>query len=206
MASPSLADGGTPTWASCTTNAGFTTPLEGRCIPRGLAVIPASKLRIGQETCPSDFVCTPCFDPVDGYPTGACNSGGDHAKEPPPPPLKPCGAFDGGVAGGLCVPESATSTWGGQLRYKQDECAAGDVCAPVHTVTQPGNCFERCTTTLATLGEQYGPGACLPSYYVRDTNPVGLVILTAGTCLGAGDLCSPCLDPLNNGAPSGTCQ
>jgi len=201
---PHEVDGGVSTWVTCSTNAGLGRALGGRCIPRGLAVVPSSELRIGQESCPEDFLCVPCYDPVDGHVTGACDATTPQA--PPPSPLKTCGGFDGGSPGGYCVPEGGTITLGGASYFKQDECASGFLCVPMRTVARPGDCNERCTTTLGPLGDQYGPGACVPSYFVRDMSPAGLSILTAGTCTGPGDLCSPCLDPLNSGVPTGACQ
>jgi hypothetical protein len=130
----------------------------------------------------------------------------------PSVPYKPCGVFDGGSQGGLCVPKVVLDASGNPLApiLKQDDCPlATDRCVPALKANDPKALFQKCQTTLTVFGPQYGAGACVPAYIVRDTNPAGLAILKKDTCTGADELCTPCLDPLSMptaGVPSHFCE
>jgi hypothetical protein len=186
-------------YETCTAKLG--ADLEGRCLPKCFVAGNPQASLLKQETCNSkDFVCAPCFNPADAKPTGACTQkAGDKPATAAPVPYKPCGAFDGGSQGGLCVPKVALDLSGSPAApsTKQDDCAnATDRCAPILKVKDPNACFEKCTTTLTVFGAEYGAGACVPAYIVRDVNPAGLAILKKDTCTGADELCAPCRDPL----------
>jgi hypothetical protein len=132
-----------------------------------------------------------------------------------PAPYRACGAYDGGLLGGLCVPKVIVDASGSALAgsLSQDDCPlATDRCVPVLKVKDPTAYFQTCTTTLKALsspGKDYGLGACVPAYVVRDWTPSALVILTRGICNGAEELCTPCLDPLSMptaGIPTHFCE
>lgn len=192
----------------CVSGAGVT----GRCLPKCL--VGGITQPMLQETCTSpEDVCAPCYDRIDGTPTGVCSlATGDSPPQPAPTPYRPCGSFDAGAPGGLCVPKSVVDSSGNALAstLRQDDCPlATDRCVPTAKAKDPAACLPRCTTTLTALGKQYGPGACVPSYVVLDTNPTSLVILKRDTCADSNALCTPCLDPLSApvaGVPTHYCE
>jgi hypothetical protein len=200
---------------TCTAKLG--ADFEGRCLPKCFVAGNPQAPQLKQETCASnEFVCAPCFNPIDGKPTGACTQKtGDKPATAAPVAYKACGAFDGGSQGGLCVPKVLVDASGDPSAAKllQDDCAlATDRCAPVLKANNPKACFEKCTTTLGPLstpGVDFSPGACVPAYIVRDVSPGGLGLLKKDTCTGADELCAPCLDPLSMptaGVPTHSCE
>jgi hypothetical protein len=170
-------------------------------LPRVAAAGWALARDLTTESCAADTVCIPCTGPIHEEFTGVCNPLEN------PHGIKPCGAWDGGPSGGYCVAQEKVDAWGLPMSpiLRQDECIAGEKCVPAAQVEAPRSCSARCTTTLGSFGDQYAPGACVPTYIVRDVNPTGLAILTQGTC-AFGEMCAPCLDPLNNGVSSRMCE
>jgi hypothetical protein len=76
------------------------------------SLLDAGTLKDGSGPCPAEQACAPCFNPVDGKSTGACNTGTDMPVKPAPTPYKTCpeGNMDGqNAGGGLCVPSSIVS-------------------------------------------------------------------------------------------------
>ncbi|HVU02265.1 MAG TPA: hypothetical protein VHE30_10960 [Polyangiaceae bacterium] len=206
-----LADAGAlGVYSTCTANLGANLGLEGRCLPKCFVAGNPQAPQLKQEGCSQpELVCAPCFNPLDGTATGACTQkAGDQPTTTAPTPFKTCGAYDGGPSGGTCIPQPLVDNSGNPAAgsLKQDDCASGEKCVPTLKAQNINACFAKCTTTLASFGDQYGPGACVPAYVVRDVNPAGLAILTKGTCTGDGELCAPCLDPLNAGAKTNSCE
>lgn len=221
-APPTGGDAGAP--KTCTTHVGATDPagLEGRCLPSCfmLGNPQAITLDDGGGTCASGELCAPCFNPIDGTSTGACNTGTDKPTTTAPAPYKECpAANDAGepVGGGLCVPSSALTkasdpkspiynpAIGG---LKQDSCATGEKCVPAKKAKDPFFCAEHCTTSPTTQqgGAQYKNGGCQPQYVIFDVaGTAGITISTGGSACPTGELCAPCQDPLNPGSPSGAC-
>jgi hypothetical protein len=192
-------------YETCTAKLGTTAGYEGRCLPKCFVAGNPQAPLLAQESCASaEMVCAPCFNPIDGKPTGACTQKtGDHPATTAPKPYQACGAFDGGTQGGICVPKvlvdaSGNASAGSLL---QDDCAnATDRCVPTLKAKDTAACFAKCTTTLGALNTKtldFKPGACVPAYIVRDVNPAGLGLLKKDTCTGADELCAPCLDPLS---------
>lgn len=188
----------------CTTNLG--PALEGRCLPKCFVLGNPQASLLKQETCKSaDFVCAPCFSPVDGKPTGACSQKtGDKPTTQPPTPFQTCGSFDGGPALGLCVPKQLALDTGNPAAssLKQLECTnAGDVCAPSLKVKAPNDCFKPCDSFIA------GPGACVAVFLVEAVQPGASANLGQADC-ATGELCAPCLNPLSMPAnqPTGACN
>ncbi|HVU01967.1 MAG TPA: hypothetical protein VHE30_09455 [Polyangiaceae bacterium] len=194
--------GAPPSPQGCTTTMGLGAPRAGGCVARPFTDgYPLAPL-LAKETCGLVEVCVPCADPVSGASTGACPTGGGE------PTMPRCGVFDSGPNEGVCFPQATIDLLRGNrthVSFKQDECPPGDVCVPPELAGTLGTCPVRCTTTLGSFGGQYAAGACTPSYLVRDMNPSALAILTQGSC-APGELCSPCRDPLNSGAPTGICE
>lgn len=189
-------------YESCTAKLGTTAGYEGRCLPKCFVAGNPQAPQLVQESCSSaEMVCAPCFNPIDGKPTGACTQkAGDKPATAAPAPYKACGAYDGGSQGGVCVPKVLVDASGNASapNLKQDDCALDtERCVPILKANDTAACFVKCTTTLTGLGKQYAAGACVPAYIVRDVNPQGLPILKKDTCTGADELCAPCLDPLS---------
>jgi hypothetical protein len=213
-----LADAATAgVFTVCQAKLGTTLTLEGRCLPKCFILGNPQAAQLSSEGClgadagAGEQVCAPCYNPIDGSPTGACTQkAGDAPTEPAPTPFQPCGADDaGGPAGGLCVPTdlATASNNPAAANLPQLECATGEVCAPTVKVRDLSACFEPCESAVSSLGAQYAAGACVP-YYVVASNPdlsVGLSVLTQGSC-ATGELCAPCLNPLGGDAPTGACQ
>jgi hypothetical protein len=212
---------------SCTTHVGISAAagLEGRCVPKCFLLGNPLALLLddGGGTCTTGQSCAPCFSPVDGKSTGACNTGTDTPKNAAPAPYTACPeGGDGGtqpyMGGGLCVPGSVVDKLSDMTSplynpaipgLKQDNCAMGEKCVPALKAANPGYCSEKCTTsmTLASIG--YKNGACTPLYVIFDTNGMpGIQIANgagASTCMNANELCAPCGNPLTGGTPSGAC-
>jgi hypothetical protein len=226
-AAPLVCSPPTPTTApmSCTTKVGTSDPagLEGRCVPKCfLTGNPLASLLDDGGTCPAGDSCAPCFSPVDGKSTGACNTGTDMPKNAAPMPYKLCP--EGGDAGaqpykggGLCVPSSVVAKLSDKTSplynpaipgLKQDNCAMGESCVPALKAANPGYCSMHCTTATTLTNAGYANGACTPIYVVFDTNGSAGVTIASGagaTMCGTDELCAPCKNPLTGGTPSGAC-
>lgn len=208
-----LADAGAlGVFASCSWTVG-TRELEGRCLPKCFIAGNPAASQLVQADCEANLLCAPCFNPIDGTKTGACEfKEGDTAAEPAPEPFVECGGETAGEpGGGLCVPKdlALASNNPAAEALTALTCAEGEVCAPTVKVRDLQGCFEKCATvdTLAALGPQYASGGCVPAYVVTATNPMGSAILQQGTC-AAGEQCAPCLNPLSMppDAPTGACE
>jgi hypothetical protein len=153
------------------------TDFEGRCVPTCFLSGDPSSANLTQSTCTDDFKCVPCFSPITGESTGACNQPGDAPVEAAPAGFAECGDDTG-----FCVPMGAS----GGVTLPQLTCEAGDVCAPKSAVLDPSSCFARCSSAL-------GPGACIPAFIIPAEQRN---ILMKATCAD-GELCTPCVSPLD---------
>ncbi len=179
---------------------------EGRCIPPCfLAGTPLVSM-LSSEGCDGDgsppSLCAPCFDLINGTPTGACSQNGDMPKTKPPPPNEICGAFDGGARSGTCVPKALALKLPRPIYLVQDECSVGSVCMPTLKADDFNTCLEPCITGAI---DPYAIGVCTPTYIVRDLFLEGLVLGRRMNC-GLGELCMPCADPTNPGDPTHLCE
>lgn len=205
----SVSDAGVVTWvgefANCTALEG-NRKLEGRCLPECVIAGSRRANELTPSDCPSGpgkLLCAPCYDPIDGKPTGACSQGGDAPREPAPPHAKLCGTYDGGVPGGACVPSAwVAATSNPDATPHQDECDPGDVCLPSLKAANPQACFVPCQTSLFS---GYNDGACVPDFVVRDANAAAFAVLGQSTC-HSGEICEPCSDPLRAGFVTGACD
>jgi hypothetical protein len=182
-----------------------TLNLEGRCLPKCFTLSNSNASQLNPGDCPTlagvDLVCAPCYDPVSGTKTGACERNGD-APVDGKKQFAECGAFPadgGGAKQGLCVPAALVAQTGADpTLVPQDTCGRGELCAPKNKVTNQGSCFQHCSSTLG------GPGACVPTYIVEFGAGKGLSgTLGKVTCLD-GETCTPCISPLNT-MPTGAC-
>jgi hypothetical protein len=208
-----LADGGAlGAFSACTWTVGSQN-LEGRCVPGCFVQGHPAAGFLKQGTCDAEFVCAPCFSPIDGESTGACTiSPGDAPADPAPAPFAPCGATPPdappGPPGGLCAPRDLVFEVDNAAiaSLEQLECAGGELCAPALKVNDTSACFEPCESVVGSLlGERYTAGGCVPSFVISLVEPVATPQLTQGTC-AEGELCAPCVNPLSGDAPTGACQ
>jgi hypothetical protein len=151
---------------------------EGRCLSTCLGgLVAAQQANLPTAGCGADEVCAPCFDPVTGGDTKACEINGD---VPVQPKYQFPGCCDNGAGKdlGVCVPPALAGSEASMLR--QDTCGAGRVCAPSTKAENPNYKFPHCTGL--------GVGACVPSCIL---DPSEAALLSKVTC-AQGELCSPC--------------
>jgi len=177
--------GSEPVLPSCRfmVSATSTEDYEGRCIPSCFLSGDPSTANLGQATCAAENTCVPCYSPITGASTGACDRPGDAPVDPAPAGFAECG--DGA---GLCVPGGSSGAMLPQLT-----CGDGQVCAPKARVLDQNACFARCESA-------FGPGACLAAFVVGDQ----AALLTMATCM-TGEVCVPCVSPLTM-MPTGACN
>jgi hypothetical protein len=159
--------------ARCTVEA---LAVEGRCLPACLPAVARQANRLASGVCKAGELCTPCFDPVSGEPSGACSLRGDPGPIGRPRPLAQC---CGGV--GRCVPASLLRTEGMQL-VREACTSADDVCAPAALVANPGAMLPRCTSLVG------GPGGCVPSCLL---DGLASIVLSQDVC-AYEERCVPC--------------
>lgn len=167
---------------------GFET--EGRCLPACLPDVAAQSQRLGQSTCKEHYLCTPCFDPRTGEPTGSCSLGADPGPQRAATPQETCcGEL------GHCMPVDLLSSVE-RARLGTDTCSASDaLCAPdelADPAVKPAHCM------VSTVGAE---GRCLPSCLPEIASQASR--LTQEDC-PAQHLCSPCVDPVT-GVDTGAC-
>jgi len=174
--------------ASCRMTLGSTAgqDFEGRCIPSCFLSGQASA-NLMQSTCEASERCVPCYSPITGESTGACNRPGDAPVEAAPAGFAECGEENIGY----CVPAGAGSGSGAML--PQLTCGDDQVCAPKLRVLDQSACFARC--------QSLGPGACVAKFVI---DPQFQSILPMSTCM-PGELCAPCVNP-TSGMPTGACR
>jgi len=168
--------GGKFTAATCTSVAGA----EGRCLSMVLPDVAAQADLLPQDTCAPSERCTPCFDPIDGTPTGACNLSCDTGPTQPPTTLAEC---CGGRA--RCVPSTSIPA-DQQDQLSEQECKndqPGSLCVPDEILNDGP--FPACSGNNI-LGNY--TGVCLSS--CLDFGIQGIV-LDRGTC-SSGFKCAPC--------------
>ncbi len=148
---------------------------EGRCLPDCFVKHSPIVSRLSRGTCAEAQTCMPCYNPLNGRSTGACEQPGDSPLDPAPPGFVEC---SGGA--GYCVPAFAAGSQAAQL--SQLTCAAGELCGPKIKVADPDACFPRCDAGL------YGSGACAPDFLAGPA-----AALLNGLGCNMGELCIPCV-------------
>lgn len=176
--------------ATCQSIAGF----EGRCLSTCLPEVAGQADLLPQSSCTANQKCVPCYDPLTGEATGACNLSCDPGPQSGPQQLPACCGNRG-----TCVPVEAAGDNADQLG--EDTCTGGLVCAP-NDFLQPSFTPQACETGAVSLlfGNDYKPGVCLP-----DCLPAVDNFLLGQDGCNDGYKCAPCLDPLT-GEPSGACD
>ena len=199
-----LPDGGAT--SACHSKIG-SIEAEGRCLPKCFTLGDPNANTLTAGDCKAvtgtEIVCAPCYDPITGKSTGACNrataDGGADKPAEPAVRFAECGAFPTGDAGGakkmgLCLAKSLVAATGG-ASLPQDTCATGEVCVPTTKVVDTGTCFEHCASLL-------GPGACIPTYLVEDGAGKGFSGTLGKVTCQDNLTCTPCL---SGATPTGAC-
>lgn len=179
---------------SCTSLAGA----EGRCLSQCIPQVAEQAAMLPQDVCGEFDVCVPCYDPLEGTATGACELSCDPGPTQPPVTLPKC---CGGI--GTCVPATAAGENADKLG--EDSCPQDNgalLCAPDVFVNDPNWSPSPCTTSLISsfFGSEFGPGACLPECLPDVDN----FMIQQDDCQD-GFKCAPCLEP-PFGQPSGACE
>jgi hypothetical protein len=164
---------------------------EGRCLPVCLPEVASRANSLSRDGCADQQLCVPCYDPVDGTPTGACNIGAD-APTSPAVQLASCCS-----GGGRCVSQAAVPA-ADRSHFAADTCDGpqGQICVPTPFVEDPKYVPSPCTVSADGSAGRCLP-SCLPEVHKYRT------YLSQDGCPGA-DLCTPCVDPVSGG-PTGAC-
>jgi hypothetical protein len=165
---------------------------EGRCLPACLPEVQERGSQLRVDGCAPEQRCVPCYDPISGGSTRACDLGDDPGPSEAPTTFAAC---CGGI--GQCVPEAALSEQQrrGLGRLSCDEHA---LCVPKAALRAPAD-YKPATCTAAAFGAE---GRCLPACLAALAP--GAEGLAQDGCEG-GHVCAPCFDP-RSGASTGACQ
>jgi hypothetical protein len=163
---------------------------EGRCLLDCLPEVIAQAGKLPKATCGDHQLCVPCFDPLTGESSGACNLPGDNGPTEPPKLFPSC-CTQNGTPLGTCVPTSSLPA--DQVsQLPTGLCTAKDYsCVPTQ--------FAR-GTSLPACRPLFGAGrsVCMPSCFISQFQSF---YLSQGSC-PSQQKCVPC-----SGAnlPAGAC-
>lgn len=164
----------------------FRGEAEGRCLSTCIPSVGAQADRIPQSTCEDDERCAPCFDPVSGESTGACEGTCDAPVDAPYLFVDCCSGR------AECVPSSSVPA-DKRSNLAQDSCPnSDDLCVP-RELTNPTFVPEACHHDLGL-----GLGACI-STCIASANTIGDA---DGEC-PTDTKCVPCSIA---GTPTGACD
>lgn len=169
---------------TCTSVAGA----EGRCLAACIPQIAAQASLLPQATCAAGELCAPCFDPILGQSTGACEINGDAPANTTPTLFPECCGGEGS-----CIPVDLL-TDAQKTQLGADTCTNGDLCAP-KVFAAPGAQATPCDSIDGAEGR------CLPTCVPMVEQQASR--LPQSTC-PSGDLCAPCYDPIT-GADTSAC-
>lgn len=159
---------------------------EGRCLSRVLPDVKKQEGLLPQDTCAATERCTPCFDPISGTSTGACNLSCDTG------PTKPAVTFAQCCdARAHCVPASAIPDEQ-EDNLDDDDCDDGSLCVPDQILL--GQPIATCTANSLILGSY--TGVCLSDCFSFGIQGIAL---SRGSC-ASNHKCAPCTQ---NGQPTG---
>ena len=167
---------------------------EGRCLNVAIPQVASQESQLQQSTCAVFERCVPCFSPIDGKKTGACNLSCD------PGPTKPIVLFpsccqENGTDEGRCVPTSIVPS-SEQSNLGQDSCSQDALCVPGEMLNIATFKPAACSATGFLVGAY--TGVCLSSCLSFGIQGIALA---QGSC---DDIhtCAPCTNPLS-GQPTG---
>jgi hypothetical protein len=156
--------------------------LEGRCLPRCLQQVAEQGDKVQRADCAAEHACVPCFDPLSGQSTGACQLPGDAGPSDPPRVFERCCPAGNGTLG-TCVPTALLPPGQTAPAPSQPLCPPQYSCVPDALVRTPQVGLSACASGLGTSS----PGACVPECLLGDA----AAVLTRATC-GTGQRCVPC--------------
>ena len=165
---------------------------EGRCLSTCLPGVASRADTLPVDSCTPGNLCVPCYEPVTGAGTGACELGDDMPTQPPVL-FTDCCLLDA-IPRGSCVPTELVPE-GSASRLEADTCEVGSVCLPDALLLDPAYVFPSCDT----MGPPLGPGACLPDCML---GRFADLVLRQQSC-APGEACVPCELPLLG--PTGAC-
>jgi hypothetical protein len=182
---PFIKTGGKFTPATCKS----VNDAEGRCLNVVIPQVADQAALLPQDTCAESEKCTPCFNPLDGTPTGACSLSCDTGPTTTAQPLASC--CDGRAK---CVPATAIPD-DQEDQLSEQECedsSPGSLCVPNEIIANGP--FPACSANSFILGNY--TGVCL-----SDCLDFGFqgIALARGNCQ-SGFKCAPCEQ---NGQPTG---
>lgn len=168
---------------------------EGRCLNLAIPAVASQASQLEQASCQAFERCAPCFSPIDGASTGACNLSCDPGPTRPivlfPSCCKERGADQGRCVPAAIIPSSERSNLG------PDVCARkADLCVPSEMLSIATFRPPTCAATGFLVGSY--AGVCLSNCLSFGIQGLALA---QGTCDGE-HTCAPCTNPLT-GQPSG---
>lgn len=177
-----IESGGKFTAKTCTSVNGE----EGRCLSAVLPEVAKQKALLPQDTCTANERCTPCFNPVDGTSTGACNISCDPGPTQAAKPFAQCCSGRARCVPTTLVPQAE------QSHLSQQSCTNQDLCVPDALLLNDP--IATCTANSFLLGDY--TGVCL-----SDCLNFGIagIALVRGSCMDH-EKCAPCVQ---NGKPTG---
>jgi hypothetical protein len=155
-----------------------------------LPALAARAAQLSQADCAPEQLCAPCFDPLDGTATGACQLAHDPGPTTPPVVLERC---CNGL--GRCVDRAGVPV-AQRTGLDADSCSAARLCSPAEYIADAafvaqhchdpathaeGRCLLHCLPQVRAQGERLGVDVC------RDV-----------------ERCAPCYDPVS-GEATGAC-
>jgi hypothetical protein len=166
---------------------------EGRCLNEAIPQVSSQASQLPQSSCAVFEKCVPCFSPIDGTKTGACNLSCD------PGPTEPIVLFpsccqENGTDEGRCVPTTIVPS-SEQSNLDQDSCTAKtDLCVPSEML----NIATFKPTTCSASGFLVGAytGVCLSKCLSFGIEGIALA---QGNCDDV-HTCAPCKNPLTGAA------
>jgi hypothetical protein len=168
---------------------------EGRCLNVAIPQVASEESQLTQSTCQTYERCVPCFSPIDGEKTGACNLSCDPGRTKPIVLFPSC-CSEKGTDEGRCVPNTIIPSTE-QKNLSQDSCSQKtDLCVPSEMLDISTFKPPACTATGFLVGNY--TGVCLSNCLSFGIQGIALA---QGSC---DDLhtCAPCTNPLS-GQPTG---
>lgn len=157
---------------------------EGRCQSMAVPSV-AAQATLPIDVCDANERCVPCFNPVDGTPTGACTTSCDGGPKAPAKLFPSCCGSEG-----KCVPTSLVPP---AQRASLDACAQDSLCVPTEHLN-PAFVPQKCSGEI--FFDDYD-GVCLNDRCLDLGSSAWL--LDDGNCPN-GKTCVPCT---RNGEPTG---
>lgn len=180
---------------------------EGRCLSTCIPQVAERMDQLPVADCAMNERCAPCYDPITGDDTKACEQGCDMGPTQPAVTFASCG---NGL--GLCVPGELVPPDLQSSVPVADCTQEGFVCAPTTHVNDINAQFDTCTPTSDLLmaappldGPNGEKGGCVPAYLVENFMPPPPDGAVLQDDCPDGFLCAPCTNPLANQEPTGAC-